>query len=632
MKTKLLFLIIILFAAKVHIYAQFQTVNKDNVTYILEDGNAYILSFDEKATKVTIRNSVTYKKRTYKVAGLKFNSSNNTNKFVQEMVFEEGILTVFEEIAKDMETLERVVLPSTIGTIGKAAFQNCKNLSQIEIPSKVMYINERAFSNCESLKKITLPEGLITLGKGAFSGCSSLEEVILPQSLRFIYPRCFYECSSLQEIVIPHKVNINASLVFYGCTSLTTAIIQCDMEKIPEAFFYGCSSLKSIVLPSTVKLVDVQAFQNCRSLTDIILPNNAIYMNDSIAAKVMKSKLYKGSFFGCTSLTNIKCYDGSVPLDILNYIPKSCPFAQNGGKSLNPDFDSQLLADIAKRIGGENTGSNMTAARKIIVNSDVDISIPETKTYNDTTFAFIIGNENYKLVPPVVFAEHDAKVFAEYCKKTLGLPEKNIRIICDATYAEMIKAIKLLKDLSKTFDGKFNVIFYYSGHGVPNESSRDAFLLPVDADGSITEVCYAVSNLYKELAEINANRILVFFDACFSGSQRGDGVLQSSARGVVMKAKVAEPMGNMVVFSAASGDETAYPFDGKSHGLFTYYLLKKIKETKGDITLGELADYIKTNVSITSVEKNKKKQNPTITASYNISSTWEGMKLYQQDK
>ena len=80
----------------------------------------------------------------------------------------------------------------------------------------------------------------------------------------------------------------------------------------------------------------------------------------------------------------------------------------------------------------------------------------------------------------------------------------------------------------------------------------------------------------------------------------------ASARGVALKAKGDVPQGNMVVFSAASGDETAYPYKEKGHGLFTYFLLKKLQESKGDCTLGELGEYIQTNVRQQSVVINRR--------------------------
>lgn len=83
----------------------------------------------------------------------------------------------------------------------------------------------------------------------------------------------------------------------------------------------------------------------------------------------------------------------------------------------------------------------------------------------------------------------------------------------------------------------------------------------------------------------------------------------------------------MVVFSAASGDETAYPYKEKGHGLFTYYLLKKLQETKGDVTLGELGRYIVDNVTKESVVSNGKSQTPTVMPSDNVVNGWENMKL-----
>ena len=115
-------------------------------------------------------------------------------------------------------------------------------------------------------------------------------------------------------------------------------------------------------------------------------------------------------------------------------------------------------------------------------------------------------------------------------------------------------------------------------------------------------------------------------DACFSGSQRGEGKL-ASARGVVLKAKAEVPQGNMVVFSAATGDETAYPYQEKGHGMFTYFLLKKLQESKGDCTLQELGEYIQTNVKQQSVIINRKSQTPTVVPSIGIGDSWRTMKL-----
>lgn len=101
----------------------------------------------------------------------------------------------------------------------------------------------------------------------------------------------------------------------------------------------------------------------------------------------------------------------------------------------------------------------------------------------------------------------------------------------------------------------------------------------------------------------------------------------ASARGVAIKSKEQAPQGNMVVFSAATGDETAYPYNEKGHGLFTYFLLKKLNDTKGECTLGELGQYVQDNVRQQSVVVNRKSQTPTITPSPSIKDSWKNLKL-----
>ena len=119
---------------------------------------------------------------------------------------------------------------------------------------------------------------------------------------------------------------------------------------------------------------------------------------------------------------------------------------------------------------------------------------------------------------------------------------------------------------------------------------------------------------------------MVFLDACFSGTKR-EGDMLASARGVAIKVKPNEPKGKLVVFSAAQGDETAYPYKEQRHGMFTYYLLKKLQETKGEATLGEISDYVTSEVRKQSIVINGKMQTPTLTSSSAIGDSWRNWKL-----
>ena len=83
----------------------------------------------------------------------------------------------------------------------------------------------------------------------------------------------------------------------------------------------------------------------------------------------------------------------------------------------------------------------------------------------------------------------------------------------------------------------------------------------------------------------------------------------------------------MVVMTAATGDETAWPYEEKGHGLFTYFLLKELQSTRGDVTLKRLTDYVIEEVSRHSVVVNSKKQTPTVSVSSALSDSWTEIKL-----
>ena len=252
--------------------------------------------------------------------------------------------------------------------------------------------------------------------------------------------------------------------------------------------------------------------------------------------------------------------------------------------------------------------------------------MPLCRTINRNIFAIIIGNEKYKNEVDVPYAGKDAKTFKEYTQKTLGVPNEQIKYVENATYNDLRIATNWIIQAMQVCRGKGKAIIYYAGHGIPNESDQSAYLLPVDGIGNDPASGYSLKELYEKLGNVEAQSITVFLDACFSGSKREEGML-ASARGVAIKVKPTTPTGNLIVFSAAQGDETAYPYKDKQHGMFTYFLLKKLQETKGDVSLGDLSDYLTEEVSRQSFIKNNKMQTPTVNVSSSLQNSWKNMKL-----
>ena len=263
----------------------------------------------------------------------------------------------------------------------------------------------------------------------------------------------------------------------------------------------------------------------------------------------------------------------------------------------------------------------------------IDTEIPVNKKKYNKRIALVIGNENYSNFQDggsnidVIYALNDAKVFSRYCEKTLGCKKDNIFLLKDATSAQMNSAIIKIRELMKIMGENVEVIFYYAGHGLPDEEGKESYIIPVDVVGQYLPAAIKLSFLYEQLAINKSKKITVFLDACFSGGAREQGLI--AARGIRHTTKSSYMKGNIVVFSASSGTQSSLPWREKQHGMFTYFLLKKINETKGRITYEDLSKYVKEEVQIKSWKINNKAQSPNVLCSPKISQTWKEIKLYK---
>ena len=123
-------------------------------------------------------------------------------------------------------SLTSVSIPSSVTTIGFAAFYKCTNLTSVSIPSSVTNIQNYAFDACSGLTSVTLPSGVATIfGYNAFRGCSGLTSVSIPIGITTIGFLVFNGCTGLTSVTISNSVTYISSDAFNGCTGLTTVTI-----------------------------------------------------------------------------------------------------------------------------------------------------------------------------------------------------------------------------------------------------------------------------------------------------------------------------------------------------------------------------------------------------------------------
>lgn len=253
------------------------------------------------------------------------------------------------------------------------------------------------------------------------------------------------------------------------------------------------------------------------------------------------------------------------------------------------------------------------------VRSDVD-DLPAAKAKSTKkAYAIVIGIEQYRQkLPSADFATHDAKLVAEYLIKVMGYPEENVVTLTNdcAALGDFVKYFE--KWLPNNVEKGASVFVYFSGHGAPNPKTSDAYLVPYDGDPSfIDETGYSLKRMYAALGKLPAKEIIVALDSCFSGAG-GRSVIAKGSRPLVMSLQnnVVLPK-NMTVLSASSGEQTSSTYDEKGHGLFTYFMLKGIKNEDvvrkdGSLDIAGLYDYVKPQVSGIARKKYNNEQTPQL--------------------
>ena len=571
-------------------------------------------------------------------------------------------------------SLTDITIPESVESLGDGCtFLYCNNLKSVVWNAKKCVIKNRdgkycpPFHNLENITSFTFGLKVQSIPNCLLVGLNNLTSLLIPKSVTNIEEYALFGCPNLTILTsssadIPnisskniHKFSQEQILYYYPFSVYAKEYIeervnewqqkgefertiewqkrvneQTRQQKIKELLTeaeqkYIAFHQKSIIINPTLGKYDAD--------DEVFAMTDAQYGTAYMAVPLNEAKSFKENWNNKKISYQLQIKDDEFKLAELTIsLPNGREYTYRNTDAVNYNLAeveynfAPIEIDLASSAKEVAQGQrNITTTKVNAGKSKVDTNIPETNFSNPNTFVIIFANEDYKNVASVPFAKNDGAIFQKYCQKTLGIPVTNIHYVENASYNDIRIQLAWLNDVCNAFDGNASLIVYYAGHGIPDESSKSAYLLPVDGDGRYVQSAYKLDDLYQKLGNMNAKSVTVFMDACFSGSKREEGML-ASARGVTIRVKSGQPMGNMVVFSAAQGDETAYPNNDEQHGMFTYYLLKKLQETKGDVTLEDLGNYITTNVRQQSIVKNGKSQTPTVFSSAEATN-WQQWKL-----
>lgn len=608
---------------------------------------AEVFKIDKNLEEVTIRGAIEHDGKVFPVTGVssgwrdriigpydkKSPFHPESTPLLRKVVLNDQFVEVPNHFFDGASQLKVIVLPSTISCIGYGAFRGCSGIESIVLPDSLTKIDSRAFESCTGLRVIDFPYSLKEIDSEAFARCSELQVVKGLASVKYVYSNAFKGCKFDYDQYIKSFSCYSSGYIIEGIkkwqkktefetsTQYQERVTEENQQKKMQELYNEAFNSFTKKTPAKVSLGDYDADHELFTL-------KSNYGNKQVKVPMQEAPTFKEKFWRATIKPTYALVNGEVEI-------KNITVSLNGKQYITEMNNAVYTSNIAPvDLPKISLPASIVSSSSIIdnpqpsitIDHSIDQNIPTGSANNTNTFAVIIGNEKYQRVMAVPYANNDAKVFAEYCKKTLGLPEKNVRIYENATYGTMLGAMSDIQKIARAYKGDINVIFYYAGHGVPDEATGDAYLLPIDADGINMRICYPLNQLYKELGDLRVKSVTCFMDCCFSGAERGNGMVVA-ARGVAIKVKSDQPVGNTVVFTAATDKQTAFPYKEKGHGMFTYYLLKKLRDTKGDCTLGELGSYISDEVAKQAVVTNGKEQTPVVLTAAGMTANWKTMKL-----
>lgn len=209
--------------------------------------------------------------------------------------------------AGDDNLQEVLEVPSTVTTIGNAAFAYCKKLEQVtfaEGGSKVKVLGNEALRDCNKLQSFPIGTELTTIGEYAFCNCYLLTEMHLPASVTSIGSQAFIHMTALESATLPASITKLPQSLFEDCSALANLTLQGSITSIGESCFERCSALTKL---------DANAISEVTTLGDYAFLNSGL---TTFPALSKVTSLGFCSFGGCNNLKE---------LDLRHYAITSLP-------------------------------------------------------------------------------------------------------------------------------------------------------------------------------------------------------------------------------------------------------------------------------------------------------------------
>ncbi len=233
-------------------------------------------------------------------------------------------------------------------------------------------------------------------------------------------------------------------------------------------------------------------------------------------------------------------------------------------------------------------------------------------------WAVIIGIGSYDSpsVGKLKYTVNDAEALYEVLTGPGGFKKENVLRLTDKSEKKpTLRNIKwaLGTFLARSAKKDDTVFIFFAGHGAPEVDPRGVerdglakYLVPADADpDDLYSTALPMDELHAIFGRMEAERVVAFLDACYSGAAGGRTFAAKSTRAGSLDDQFLERLTRSkgrAIITASRPSEVSLELDELRHGVFTYFLVEGLKgaadlNRDGIVTLQELYEYVEQRVA-----------------------------------
>ncbi len=183
--------------------------------------------------------------------------------------------------SRDVQSMQEYTTEKSKGTVkytlvdgsvlADRAYYGYQNLGSLALPEGLEEIGEFSFAR-SSLQEVVIPEGVTSIGYGAFYHCDRLGQVQLPGTITHIAPKAFDHTGWVnlffEQGIGDYLVAGDGILLAYKGKEAQVRIPE-GIRQIGPEVFQGHTEITSLTLPDSLEIIGEAAFADCDNLRQV---------------------------------------------------------------------------------------------------------------------------------------------------------------------------------------------------------------------------------------------------------------------------------------------------------------------------------------------------------------------------